>query len=123
MLSTFAVVQVLSQVALLGVSMQLCLMSERRMIEPWSWPLESFARSTRYMPRSLSGKALKRVNQITYANGALGHSEGAGSINPSRLAISGRQKMILSWPTLHPVSSMSEPNLNRDLNTAYLELL
>lgn len=69
---------------------------------PCGWALESLAGSTRYMPVSLSGEDLKRVNQVTYASGYVGHSRGAGSGKPSRLTVLGKQNIILSLATLQP---------------------
>jgi len=69
---------------------------------PCAWALESFAGSIRYIPVSSSGEGLKRVNQVTYANGWVGHSTGAGSEKPSRLTVLGKQKIILSLATLQP---------------------
>ena len=82
--------------------MQVCQMFVRGIMEPWARLFESFAVSTRYMPMSLCGEALKRVNQVTYANGSVGHCIGAGSVNPLRSTNCGRQKMTQTLPTLHP---------------------
>ena len=69
---------------------------------PCAWAFESFAGSIRYMPVSLSGEGLKRVNQVTYANGWVGHSMGADSRKPLQLTVLGKQKIILSLATLQP---------------------
>ena len=108
-----SVVHVLSQTVLLGVNIQLCRIFASGIIVPWAWPLESLAGSTRYIPVSLSGLDLKRLNQVTYASGYLGHSGGAARWMPSHSTATGSQKSTFSLATLQPEGFTSDTDSSR----------
>ena len=110
---TLSVVHVLSQTVLLGVNIQLCQIFASGIIAPWAWPLESLAGSTRYIPVSLSGVDLKRLNQVTYASGYLGHSGGAGRWMPSHSTAAGSRKSTFSLATLQPEGFTSDTGSSR----------
>ena len=96
-----------------GVNIQLCQIFASGIIAPWAWPLESLAGSTRYIPVSLSGVDLKRLNQVTYASGYLGHSGGAARWMPSHSTATGSRKSTFSLATLQPEGFTSDTDSSR----------